>query len=407
MGAPFISPTRNKIKAEELDSQRSTEQVTATGAPLPSRAYDQVARVGAEERTYNRGVDRTGAAFIRDVTHQFLFGEVQASTRLARHMQEERVERAGQLTERAVGTGAFAGLTVPQYLTDMYAPNAAALRPFADVCNQHALPADGMSVNISKITTATGVALQASENSAVQETNIDDTLLTINVQTIAGQQTLSRQAIERGTGVESVVMDDLFRRYSTTLDSTLLNQATNGLTNVATNTAYTDASPTGPELYPKILGAQAGVDTALMGFGSPDVVVMHSRRWAWLQSQLTTSYPMISQPNIAPQVMGANLHTKYGSGARGLLPNGLVVIVDNNISTSLGGGTEDEIYVVPTSECHLWTDPSAPVFIRAEQAAAASLGVLLVLYGYMAYSFARFANGVAKVSGTGLIAPSF
>jgi hypothetical protein len=30
-----------------------------------------------------------------------------------------------------------------------------------------------------------------------------------------------------------------------------------------------------------------------------------------------------------------------------------------------------------------------------------------VLYGYMAYSFARFANGVAKVSGTGLIAPSF
>jgi hypothetical protein len=102
-----------------------------------------------------------------------------------------------------------------------------------------------------------------------------------------------------------------------------------------------------------------------------------------------------------------NLHTKYGSGARGLLPNGLVVIVDNNIATTLGGGTEDEIYVVPTSECHLWTDPNAPVFIRAEQAAAASLGVLLVLYGYMAYSFSRFSNGVAKVSGTGLIAPSF
>jgi hypothetical protein len=397
----------NKIKGEELEAQRSSEQVTATGATLPSRAYDQVARVGQEERTYHRGLDRTGQVFIRDVAQQFLFGDVQSSTRLARHMQEERVERAGQLEARAAGTGAFAGLTVPQYLTDMYAPNAAALRPFADVCNKHALPENGMSVNISRITTATGVALQASENSAVQETNIDDTLLTINVQTAAGQQTLSRQAIERGTGVESVVMDDLFRRYSTVLDSTLLNQATNGLTNVATNTAYTDASPTGPELYPKILGAQAGVDTALMGFGSPDIVVMHSRRWAWLQSQLTTSYPMISQPNIAPSVMGSNLHTKYGSGARGLLPNGLVVIVDNNISTALGAGTEDEIYVVPSSECHLWEDPSAPVFIRAEQAAASSLGVLLVLYGYFAYSFARFTGGTAKISGTGLIAPSF
>jgi hypothetical protein len=397
----------NKIKGEELEASRSTERVSPTGAELPARHADRVARVGRESRTYRPDTDPTGVGFIRDVVNQHLLGDVQASSRLAYHMQEERVERAGQLQVRAVGTGAFAGLTVPQYLTDLYAPNAAALRPFADVCNQHALPADGMSVNISKITTATGVAIQASENSAVQETNIDDTLLTINVQTIAGQQTLSRQAIERGTGVESVVMDDLFRRYSTTLDSTLLNQATNGLTNVATNTAYTDASPTGPELYPKILGAQAGVDTALMGFGSPDVVVMHSRRWAWLQSQLTTSYPMISQPNIAPTVMGANLHTRYGSGARGLLPNGLVVIVDNNIATTLGGGTEDEIYVVPTSECHLWTDPNAPVFIRAEQAAAASLGVLLVLYGYMAYSFSRFSNGVAKVSGTGLIAPSF
>jgi HK97 family phage major capsid protein len=397
----------NKVKAEELENQRATDEVLPTGAKLASRAHDHVARVGRESRTYRPDTDPTGTGFIRDITNQFLFGDVQSSSRLAYHMQEERVERQGQLHERAVGTGAFAGLTVPQYLTDLYAPNAAALRPFADVCNRHALPGDGMSVNISKITTATGVALQSSENSAVQETNIDDTLLTINVQTIAGQQTLSRQAIERGTGVESVVMDDLFRRYSTTLDSTLLNQATNGLTNVATNTAYTDASPTGPELYPKILGAQAGVDTALMGFGSPDVVVMHSRRWAWLQSQLTTSYPMISQPNIAPQVMGTNLHTKYGSGARGLLPNGLVVIVDNNISTTLGGGTEDEIYVVPTSECHLWEMPDAPVFIRAEQAAAASLGVLLVLYGYMAYSFARFSGGVAKVSGTGLIAPSF
>jgi len=395
----------NKIKGEELETGRAEREVTPTG--VTARTQDRVARVGREARTYRPDTDPTGVSFIRDVTNQFLFGDVQASSRLAYHMQEERVERAGQLQERAVGTGAFAGLTVPQYLTDMYAPAAAALRPFADVCNKHPLPADGMSVNISKITTATGVAIQATENSAVQETNIDDTLLTINVQTAAGQQTLSRQAIERGTGVESVVMDDLFRRYSTALDSTLLNQATNGLTNVATATAYTDASPTGPELYPKILGAQSGVDTALMGFGSPDVAVMHSRRWAWLQSQLTTSWPMISQPNIGPQTMGTNLHTRYGSGARGLLPNGLVVIVDNNIATTLGAGTEDEIYIVPTSECHLWEDPNAPVFIRAEQAAASSLGVLLVLYGYFAYTFARFANGVAKINGTGLIAPQF
>jgi hypothetical protein len=45
--------------------------------------------------------------------------------------------------------------------------------------------------------------------------------------------------------------------------------------------------------------------------------------------------------------------------------------------------------------------------IRAEQPAAASLGVLLVVYSYFAYSFRRFANGMGKVNGTGLIAPTF
>jgi hypothetical protein len=244
-------------------------------------SYDRVARIGREERTYNPETGgRGGEIFLRDILKQALYRDVEAERRLGDHMREERVERGGLLETRAVGTGAFAGLTVPQYLTDLYAPNAAALRPFADVCNHHDLPADGMTMNISKITTATGAALQASENSAVQETNADDTLLTENVQTIAGQQTISRQAIDRGTGVESSFWTTCSASYATKSTTLLLNQATTGLSAVATSNAYTDASPTGPELYPKILGAASGVDTALLGFGTPDVAVMHSRRWA-------------------------------------------------------------------------------------------------------------------------------
>ena len=409
--------TRRQTALEELEAEQAREdQIAALQArttPAASRApaYDNVHRVGQEERTYRPDEDRRGSNFERDVAAAFL-GDYEAQGRLARHMQEERVERGDQLRtdgqqQRAAGTGAFAGLVVPQYLTDLYAPAAAARRPFADACRPHDLPPQGMTVNLSRITTSTSTALQASENTAVSETDIDDTLLPVSVQTNAGQQTLSRQAIERGAGVEPVVLDDLFRRYGTTLDSTLLNQATNGLTNVATTVAYTDATPTVAELYPKVIEGLSGVESALLDMATGDnIAVMHSRRWYWMQNAMASTWPMITQPGIVVQTLGANYATTYGSGVRGVLPNGTPVIVDNNVGTTLGAGTEDEIYLADRQECHLWEDPNAPMYIRAEQPKLASLGVLMVVYGYFAYTHARYAQA-RKIAGTGLIAPTF
>jgi hypothetical protein len=395
----------NKIKAEnDIDAGKARE-VQSSGARKP--AYDEVTRVGMEERTYHKGVDRKGAGFLRDVLHQHLFADVAASTRLARHMAEERVERA-QYLERAVGTGAFTGLVVPQYLTDMYAPAVAALRPFADICNHHDLPSQGMTVNISRITTPSSVAIQSTENTAVSATDMDDTLLTENILTAAGQQTISRQASERGTGIEEIVMDDLFRRYATALDASLLNTATTGLAAVAQAVTYDDASPSGPEVWPKILQGAANSEAALLGFAKPDVVLMHSRRWYWMQAQLVNQWPLFGQPGLAPQTGGANYATEYGRGARGVLPNGMIAVVDNNVTTALGTGTnQDEIYVVASDECHLWEDPAAPVFIRCEQPAVATLGILMVLYGYYAFSMRRYSNAMSRITGSGLVTPTF
>jgi hypothetical protein len=394
------TPAARAATGDKVGSEGSTEQ----------RGYDQQHRVTSEKRTYSRDSEqREGVSFINDLLGATLDrSNYDAAERLQRHMKEERVERGAKLT-RAVGTGAFAGLTVPQYLTDLYAPAVAALSPFADACNKHQLPAQGMQLNISRITTPSATAIQSTENSAVQNTDIDDTLLTINVQTVAGQQVVSRQAIERGAGVEEVVMQDLMKRYATTKDATLLNQATTGLSAVATANAYTDASPTGPEFYPKILQAAAGSEAALLGMASVDLAVMHSRRWYWLQSQMTSTWPMLGQSGFPSQVAGlVNTQSKYGAGARGVLPSGLTVIVDNNVATNLGAGTnEDEVYVVPSDECHLWEDPSAPMFIRAEQPQVASLGVVLVVYGYLAYTFGRYPSAMQKIGGTGLITPAF
>lgn len=402
-----LAQARSTQAAErELTAAQDTRRADPVTAQAQRPAYDTQARVGREERTYHEGNTRKGGLFLKDVVAATFGRDPQAQVRLDRHMAEERVER-GEYLQRASNTGNFAGLVVPQYLTSMYAPAIAALRPFANICNQHDLPADGMTVNISRITTATTVALQATENTDVGGTDIDDTLLTENVQTAAGKSILSRQAVERGTGIEDVTMSDLQRRYATTLDATLINQATTGLSAVATAVPYVDASPTGAELYPKILGALAGSEAAFLAQAIPNYVVMHSRRWYWLSSQMTNTWPLINQPGIGVQAAGINNGVGYNQGVRGILPNGLMVIVDNNLATNLGGGTEDELYVVASDECHLWEDPNAPQFIRAEQVLSANLSIQLVLYGYFAYSFRRYPAGMQKVNGTGMIAPTF
>lgn len=400
------------IKAEEMEVQRAAKEVTATPAASRQATFDKVARVGREERTYHAGNDKRGTQFLRDVVAQYCFNDVHAGTRLAQHMSEERVER-GEYLQRSVGTGAFTGLTVPQYLTDMWAPKTAALRPFADICNKHELPADGMTVNISKITTGSSVAAQATQNTAVSETNMADTLLTLNVNTAAGQQTVSRQAIDRGTGITDVIMDDLMRRYATNLDSMLINDATNGLDAVSQSNSVTSTDPAASGgLYGQLLAAASGVESAVLGFAIPDYAVMHSRRWYDLQAKLRAVWPLFSQPgitNIGDQSAGTNFAVGYNKGVRGVLPNGMSVVVDNNISTTLGGtaANQDEVFVVPSSECHLWEDPNAPVFIRAEQPQIASLGVMLVVYGYFAWTFARYTNATQKLTGAGLVAPTF
>jgi hypothetical protein len=388
-------------------------EVHPTGAGQP--AYDQVARIGQEARTYRPDQDRTGEGFLLDISRAFIFQDPTSHERLARHAAEERVERAMYM-ERAAGTGAFAGLTVPQYLTDLYAPAVAAMRPFADsATTHHDLPASGMTVNISRITTATSVANQASENTAVSETNIDDTLPTLNILTAAGQQTLSRQSIERGTGVEDVTMSDLIKRYATNLDSTTINQATTGLAAVSTSQSYVNATVDTtaiPATWKQVIQAQNTLEGVLLGQAPVSHVIMHNRRWNWLCAAISASWPVISGTNVPPQSWGMQITNEYGNGVRGVMANGLKIVVDANVSTAclgtaITGGTQDQMYVVAKDECHLWEDPNAPLFIRAEQPSAASLGVLLVVYGYYAYTHSRYTGGSVVVNGTGLATPSF
>lgn len=390
--------------------QRLQSQVTPV-SPAPHESRTASVRVGAEKRTYTPEAERIeGVHFLRDFLASQMGSDFEARDRLARHMKEERVERAHYFT-RDVGTSAFSGLTVPQYLVDMVAPASRAGRVLADHCRSLALPADGMVVNISRITTATTAAIQATEAAGVSETDIDDTTLAVNVRTIAGQQDVTWQTLARSTGTEQIIVQDLIGAYHTALNSQIINgDGTSGThlgvrSTVSVSTAtLTDSSPTPAEAFGALYAIQSTIESAV--FKSPTHLVMSPRRWHWFRSAIGTDVALVGQGTAyPPQAIGISGNVGYGAGVRGDLA-GLPVIVDGTIPLTLGGGTEDVILAVNADELFLWEDASAPLFIRAEQPGAGNLMTKLVVYGFSAFTAGRYPAAHGVISGTGLAAPT-
>jgi HK97 family phage major capsid protein len=394
--------------AASLDEVRSLDEQIATHTELEKRSaeaaelrkekkFDQVASpavVKTEARTYSLNSDHS---FIADAYAAQISGDFAARERLARHMNEERVER------RDVTSANFAGLIVPQYLTDLAAPYARAGRPTADIARKHQLPAAGLTLSISKVTTGSSVAAQT-EGAAVSETNMDDTKLDISVNTYAGQQNVSRQALERGTGVDALVMADLVSAYHTSLNTAVVAEL---LASAGQSVTYTDASPTVAELYPKLLDAIQKVQTTF--FGGPNVIIMHPRRLAWILAALdSTNRPLaVPAPSaINPVALGQG-SVQYGNSGYSIA--GLPVVTDATVSTAQGAGTnQDTIYIGNAQELHLWEQGSGePMMLRFEQPKGNELDVQMIVYGYAAFTANRYPNAWAQINGTGLVTPTF
>jgi len=289
---------------DERQIEARSRQVRDTGVRAPK--YDEVARIGNEAREFNPGNDPSGSEFLSTVARAQVMGDAAAWARLQRHQQEERVERP-QYSERAAGdltTAGAGGLVVPQYLTDLTAPAVANKRPLADNCTRHPLPPNGMVFYVPTISTATSAAIQSTQLTAVSSTSMAETDLTVNVQTAAGSQNVSRQAAERSV-VDQFVMSDLLTRVATALDSQMINQASVGLSAVAATAAgsFTSTSPTGALLYPKILACANNVEATLLGT-PPDLAVFHPRRWYWLAKEMTSTWPLINSVGLPPQTGG-------------------------------------------------------------------------------------------------------
>ena len=337
------------------------------------------------------------------------------SSRQGDYKAQERLNNHQEHEARDIGTGAFTGLVVPQYLIDEYAPIARAGAAVYNAIPKKPLPAYGMKVEVSRITTGSEAAEQASQNSAVQETNIDDTLLTVNVDTIAGQQDVSRQALERGGqpgfSLENIIFQDLVAAYYGKLDSLMLEGSGSsgqplGIRNVSgqNTVTYTDATPTVGELFPKLADAVQKINSNR--FAPATAIIMHPRRWGFFTAGVDgNSRPLVLPAGNNPDnAMGIGDAAKYGNVVGNLL--GLPVITDANVTTTDGGGNDqDQIYVVKADDHILFEDNLFQ--LKFEETNAGSLTTKMVVYGYSAFASGRYPAGMTKMQGTGLITPSF
>ena len=379
----------------------------AHDARIDPPAANPVVSVGNEPTTYNPGADHS---FFVDAYRSRFLGDDTANQRLQRHGVEVS-RNEGIDVSRDVGTSAFGALVVPQYLTELYAPLARAGRPFANICMSLPLPDEGMTLNIPRGTTGTAAAAQAAENDAVQETNFDETTLAVSVRTYAGQQDVSRQSLERGRGIDQIIYADLAADYATKLDTALLMGAGTsgthlGVTEVSSINAvtYTDASPTVAEFWPKLHDAIQLVNSNR--YLPPTAIVMHPRRWGWLQSGLSSSFPIATQAGAPVNSVAVNQAVAYGQVVGSIA--GLPVVTDANIATDQGAGTEDSVIVVRAEDMLLWEQgDGSPRELRFEETAGGNLMTKLVVYGYSAFAAGRYPKAIAEITGTGVIAPTF
>lgn len=392
----------------ELDELARADQTAADAAR--SFGIDDttgVLRVNREALTYRRDGEHS---YFRDLARAHAPGgnaDTKSMERLQRHRDEMDIEtRALSRTDGAGGE-----FVPPLWLVDQYVPLARAGRVTADLCRSLPLPAGTDSINLPKIATGSATAAQT-EGSAVQNTDLTTTSVNAPVITVAGQQVTSMQLVDQSPiNVDEVIFMDLLKDLAVKVDAQVLNGSgtapnARGILNVAGINAvtYTDASPTVPELYPKVADGIQQIHTAR--FTPPQAIVMHPRRWAWHLAALDSS----TRPLVVPNAQGptnafAGMSDVRSEGAVGSL-QGLPVYVDPNIPTNLGAGTnEDRVIIAVFDDLYLYEGAlRTRVLFETD---ANTLQVRFQAWEYLAFLGGRLPASVAVVSGTGLITPTF
>jgi hypothetical protein len=279
------------------------------------------------------------------------------------------------------------------FIAEKFAVAARARAGLAQALPQVPLPDEGDHIEVPRLATGAAVAVAASENVTVQETDPTSALASSNKALVSGQVDVSRQLLEFSRpGIDGVLALDLGNDQGLKIDQQLIagtnaNGQTLGLATVSgiNTVTYTSGTPTAAALASKIWAAYQAIADSGGGPSSPGsdnyVIVVAPRRAA----ALGADQGQTSATPVLPQLPGR-------------------LVVTSGIRQNLGAGTnEDEVYVIARAE--VFVSLSRPVFQVFEQVGSSTQTVRLQARQYCALMAARQPKAIARISGTGLTPP--
>lgn len=392
-------------RVAELEGELARDNVAAELAARITPTRVSSVTVGAEPETYRRGGEHS---YFRDLWMSQTYGRRDATERLVRNDAEVHAVRAA---DGVTGTdGAIGEFVPPLWLVNEFEKLARPGRVIADQIRRESLPAGTDSISLPLVTGGSSVAEQT-QGSAFSQTDLTSSSTTAAVTTLGGIQRASIQLVEQSPiNIESVILQDLAAEYAKVLDTFVINNnAANkrGLLNVTGINAvtYTDASPTVPEIWPKIVDAKRQIHKGR--YLPATHVFMHPDRWAWFEAALDAN----NRPYVSDDLASAIplLGTTDGNVPEGLAGKirglNLPVFLDPNIPTTLGGGTEDRIIFTRSPDITLYEGAIRSEAFRETEAKTGQ--IVFRVYTYAALMSARAPKSISVISGTGVVAPTW
>jgi len=391
-----------KIEAAHALEQR-TAQVVEAREESGVKVFGS-AKVGREPLTYE---ERGDASFVRDMVRAHTRNDAGAWDRLRRHGQEVAVEaRAISTTDNAGGE-----FVPPLWLVNEYAEFARAARVTADLCTTLALPAGTDQINIPQITTGTRAGIQAGNNSSTTAPTTNRDMVTASasaaVRTVMGYEEVSIQLVEQSPlsgGLDRLVMGDLMADYALQVNTAVTSNSDGtsntiqGLVNVAgQSVTWTETNPTASNGVVALAKAVSGIVNNR--YRQPEAIVLHPRHWYWLASAVDGSNRPIVVPTAGGPMNAFGVVDNPGAAAG---PVGTILGIPTYLDATLPlvSTTQQTILVGRFSDSYLFESGVKSRVLT--DVLSANLTVRFQVYGYVALAH-RFANSIAKVTGTGTV----